>query len=196
MNMQTSEGRRTRNEYGERASRTYYAINEKRDTLYRFTNHTNREEAIEAESLMPLGALEFRNLRAADVEGKLRIVEQRRSGKLTVVAEPRKRGPGRPRKVAVEARRGPGRPRKTAAVASEQPVRRGPGRPRKVVVAETGNAPTVATGTQQIMLTPESAMLLGTTIARELMPQLNAVLNAGKAASATAQTAGVPNQGQ
>lgn len=197
MNTQSNEARRTRKEYGQRASRTYYAVSEKGDTLYRFTNHTNREEAIETEGLRPLGALEFRNLCAADVDGKLRVVEQKRSGRLAVIAEPRKRGPGRPPKVTLGAAVvTPGRrPRKViAASAVGQPVKRGRGRPRKVATELTAS-PVISAGTH-IKLTQADAKELGMSIARELVPQLSAMLNIGNAGATSVQPAGATNQGQ
>lgn len=173
MSIQTGRKRR---EYGPRAGRTYYAISEDKNTLYRFPKHEDRETAVAEKGLSPLGALEFRNLVAQDVDGKL-----------TVVGHAKRRG--RPKlHRAAGPRRGRGRPRKEATAA---PGRRGPGRPRKVVEA---SAPAPGTQSAVVALTPEVVQQIGGAMAGAMADALRTYFgnnqNAAQAA-ATAQMAGV-----
>lgn len=60
-----------------RNPRTYYAMTADNSTLYRFANHAHRLEVIRKEGLIPLGALEYREMIAGDSEGKLNLVDRR-----------------------------------------------------------------------------------------------------------------------
>jgi hypothetical protein len=74
----TAATRRKRRELKARASRTYYASDKAGTTLFRFLNHASRLGAIQGEGLVPLGALQYRNLIAEDIDNKLKLVDRRR----------------------------------------------------------------------------------------------------------------------
>lgn len=63
---------RTRREPRPRASRTYYAASKDRKTLYRFLSHQTREQAVKAEGLVKIEALEFRD--ALIMDNTLKVI--------------------------------------------------------------------------------------------------------------------------
>lgn len=69
--------KRQRRELKPRSPRTYYAVDRAGLTLFRFANHPQRLAAIRRDKVIPLGALEFRNKIAEDIEGKLTIKDMR-----------------------------------------------------------------------------------------------------------------------
>lgn len=66
---------RKRREFRARKGRTYYAINGEGTEMFRFGSHPQRLAAIKERGLVPLGALEFRNRVAEDVDGKITVHE-------------------------------------------------------------------------------------------------------------------------
>lgn len=72
-----SPSRRKRRELRARNPRTYYATDKQGVTLFRFASHPARLHAIKNEALVPIGALDFRNKLAEDVENKLKLVDRR-----------------------------------------------------------------------------------------------------------------------
>lgn len=69
--------KRQRRELKPRSPRTYYAVDRSGLTLFRFLNHAQRLAAIRRDKVIPLGALEFRNRIAEDIEGKLTVKDMR-----------------------------------------------------------------------------------------------------------------------
>lgn len=78
--------KQTRRVFGPRAPRTYYAMSQDGNTLYRFGVHIERQLAIKEQNLIPLEALDYRNKVREDIRGKLTIVDYTK-GHETVAAQ-------------------------------------------------------------------------------------------------------------